>query len=131
VSFTYKKIRTDVGCSGSGSGNASGTTYTPAVPGDYSPVPNNVADALDQLAARPIGSYEVEKVTLDATDITNKQITLAQAPDVAAETRLIVIGGVEQEYGVDFTVSSTTLSWNAQGLDGVLEDGDRIIVVYS
>lgn len=77
------------------------------------------------------GSYNVDKVTLTGTEITNKSLTLGGAPSVAADTRLIVIEGIEQEYGADFTVSGSTLSWNGLGLDGLLEIGDKLIIVYN
>lgn len=41
-----------IGAFGTGNGSAPTTSYTPAVPGDWSPAPTTVAGALDQLAAR-------------------------------------------------------------------------------
>jgi len=38
--------------SGSGGGDATSVIYSPTVPGDWSPVPTEVAEALDQAAAR-------------------------------------------------------------------------------
>lgn len=40
------------GCGGGGAVDAANVTFTPAVSGDWSPVPTNVQDALDQEAAR-------------------------------------------------------------------------------
>lgn len=65
---------------------------------------------------------------LTTIDISNKQITLSRTPTTAEETRVIVVGGINQEYGVDFTVSGDVLSWNGLGLDGVLEAGDKLII---
>lgn len=87
-------------------------------------------DIID-VSSGSVGSYNVDKVTLNATDISNKQIVLNGTPTTDTDTRLIVIGGIEQEYSVDFSVSGATLSWNGLGLDGVLADGDRIIIVYN
>ena len=75
--------------------------------------------------------YKVEKFTLDGTDITNKYVTIAVAPTDATDTRLMIIGGVEQEYSVDFTVTGLQVGWNGLGLDGFLEVGDDLIVVYN
>lgn len=74
-------------------------------------------------------SYFPEPVKeLTVVDISNKQIALSKTPTTANKTRVIVIGGINQEYDVDFTVSGNILSWNGLGLDGVLEAGDKIIV---
>lgn len=76
-------------------------------------------------------AYRVEKFTLNAGDITAKSITLARTPVSASKTILIVIGGAEQDYGVDYTVSGAILDWDGLALDGILESGDKIIVLYS
>lgn len=76
-----------------------------------------------------------DKVTLVAGDITNKYIVLSEAPADKPQTQLTVIGGPEQEYSVDFEVTTDNadrrLSWNGLGLDGILIAGDRIIVNYN
>lgn len=77
------------------------------------------------------GSYNIDKFTLSGTDITNKSVTLSAAPTTASDTRLAVIEGIEQDYGVDFTVSGSTLDWNGLGLESLLVAGDKIIVVYN
>jgi hypothetical protein len=76
--------------------------------------------------------YKPEAVrTLSGGDITAKQITLLDTPTNANKTRLTVIDGPMQEYGVDFSVSGAILSWNGLGLDGVLEVGDRLVITYN
>lgn len=77
------------------------------------------------------GSYNVEKLTLNASDISNKQITLSATPTTASDTRLTVIEGIEQDYSIDFTVSGSTLSWNGLGLESILEDGDKLVIIYN
>lgn len=96
----------------------------------FNPVTGQL-DYIDETAPAGVGSYNIDKVTLNATDITNKQITLSGTPSTATDTRLVVIGGIEQDYGVDFSVSGTTLTWSSLGLDGVLANGDKIIVIYN
>jgi hypothetical protein len=78
-----------------------------------------------------ISEYKVEKFTLDAGNISSKSVTLSETPTDLVLTRLVPIGGVEQDYGDDFTVTGTTLSWASLGLDGVLASGDEIIVAYN
>lgn len=75
------------------------------------------------------------KVTLSAGDIINKFILLDEAPIDKTSTRLTVVGGVPQEYAVDFEVTNDDggrrLSWSTLGLDGVLESGDILIIEYN
>jgi hypothetical protein len=83
----------------------------------------------------PIGApiaiaYAVDLFTLSPTDITNKFVTLSSAPSPASKTILTVIGGPIQDYGTDFTVSGSTLSWSGLFLDGVLVSGDKLIVQF-
>lgn len=76
-------------------------------------------------------TYSVDTFTLSGTNITNKFVTLSATPTTTSDTVLNIIGGVVQDYGVDFTVSGTTLSWNGLWLDGVLEIGDKLIVQFN
>jgi hypothetical protein len=78
-----------------------------------------------------ISEYKVEKITLSPAQITAKAVTLAETPTSATLTRLVPIGGVEQDYGTDFTVTGTTLSWSSLALDGVLVSGDELIIAYN
>lgn len=75
--------------------------------------------------------YRVELFTLNGTDISNKFVTLATAPVTANLTQLTVIGGPLQDYGTDFTVSGTQLSWSGLFLDGVLVSGDKLVVTHN
>lgn len=77
------------------------------------------------------GSGSVDKVTLSGTDISNGFITLSGTPTTPADVILNVIGGLSQDYGVDFTVSGATLSWSGLALDGVLVSGDKLIVQFN
>jgi len=77
-----------------------------------------------------------ENFELNATDIANKYVDLSEAPGDITKTRLEVIGGIEQDFGTDFTVISDgselkRVSWNGLGLESLLSDGDEIIVSYS
>jgi hypothetical protein len=97
----------------------------------YNPISGNFDYINDAVSAGPSNEYKVDKITLTGADITNKTVTLDEIPTTLNETRLVVIGGIEQEYGADFVVSGTTLSWNGLGLDGLLSAGEKIVVIYN
>ena len=112
---------------GSGSGLTSDSDFNYDTGTDTLNVPNITLDGTD------LGQtlYKPEAViTLTGTDITNKNVTLTEAPTTPAKTR-VTVGGVEQTYGDDFTVSGTTLNWNGLGMDGLVETGDKLIITYN
>ena len=69
-------------------------------------------------------------VTLSASDVLAKSISLWFAPLVPGNVKLNPWGGPQQRYGADFTVAATTLSWASLGLDNVLEENDTIELSY-
>lgn len=78
-----------------------------------------------------LGVSEVTHIyTLLAGDITAEEITLPSTPGTPAQVRVMVIGGIEQENGVDFSVTGTTLSWSGLGYAALAEAGDKLIVSY-
>ena len=74
-------------------GDASDVPYTPATEGDWDPVPAQVAEALDELAARESGgggavdsvNGETGAVVLDAADVGAVAVDLVGAVDGVAE----------------------------------------------
>lgn len=69
--------------------------------------------------------------TLDATAISNKYVTLSNAPVIPANVKAVVDGEGSQIYSVDYTMStSVRLSWSGLALDGVLVAGDIVSVNY-
>jgi hypothetical protein len=78
----------------------------------------------------PSSAYYVNEFTLDATDISNKFVTLTATPANPSLAVLEVIGGPTQRYGSDFSISGSQLTWNSLFLDGVLEVGDQLIVQF-
>ena len=72
-------------------GDASDVPYTPATEGDWDPVPAQVAEALDELAAGGGGGAvdsvngETGVVVLDAADVGAVDVALVGAPDGVAE----------------------------------------------
>lgn len=96
----------------------------------FNPITGNL-DYINDSVSGTVREYKVDIITLDASDITAEQITLDEIPSIPSEVRLTVIGGIEQENGVDFSVTGNTLSWGTLGLDGILAIGDKLIITYS
>lgn len=82
----------------------------------------------------PIGSgvgANVETFVLDATDLSNKFITLLNEPLFPNSVTLVPDGGIPQRNGIDFEVIGDQISWNGKGLDGnFLELNDILIIQY-
>ena len=79
----------------------------------------------------------VEIVTLDATDISNKyNDDLTQVPKVATSVNIVPVGGIPQEYTVDFTIITDTsdikrINWDGLGLEALVESTDKLMVTYT
>lgn len=74
--------------------------------------------------------YDVEAYELTGTDISNKYVTLPNAPYETDKVRLVPIGGIEQYNSVDFEVTGSQVSWDSLGYESLAEAGDIILVVY-
>lgn len=84
----------------------------------------------------PVPGYQVDKYTLNNTDISNKAVILSKVPTNASKVNVDIPGGTLQVYSVDYTIDSAlsankTLDWNGLGLDGLLASGDILVVTYS
>jgi hypothetical protein len=75
--------------------------------------------------------FEVEYITLDATAIANKQITLSQTPLVPADVTWDIISGPAQVYSTDFTVTGNVLSWSGKPPQSFLAVGDSCRITYT
>lgn len=83
-------------------------------------------------SAPPVSAtFRVENIVLLSGNETSKSVTLSLAPTDNAYTVLLVKDAPNQYYGDDFTVSGSTLSWAGRGLDGILQAGDKITVIYN
>ena len=75
-----------------------------------------------------------EVFVLDGDDITNKYVELAQAPTTDDETTLLIAGAPPQTYTTDFVFGEAAeeayVKWAGLTLDGVLEAGDTLTVIY-
>jgi len=79
----------------------------------------------------------VEIVTLDATDISNAyNDDLTQVPGSATAVSVCPVGGIPQEYTVDFTIITdgsdiNRINWSGLGLAALLVNTDKLMVTYS
>lgn len=73
----------------------------------------------------------IDYYTVSSGNVTSKSVTLSQTPVSAAAVGLDIVGGTTQYYGVDYEVTGTTLSWNGLGLDGLIEENDKLRAIYS
>jgi len=79
----------------------------------------------------------VEILTIDATDVSNKYSDdLTQVPTEATVVNVVPVGGIAQEYTVDFTIITDgadikRLNWDTLGLESLLADTDKLIVTYT
>lgn len=71
-----------------------------------------------------------DRFTLTNTDITNRYVILSHTPTSALSTTLTVIGGISQDYTVDYVVIGNMLTWSGLGLDGLLSSGDELLAQY-
>ena len=80
--------------------------------------------------SHPRDQWVNEEFVLTASNITAKEVTLANMPlDINALT-FKIIGGIEQYEGIDFSITDSTVSWAGHALDGILAEGDQIRINY-
>lgn len=74
--------------------------------------------------------YEVAYITISPEQAVAKQIQLSTLPTRPERTLLDVVGAGAQMYSLDFNVVGDILSWSGGRLDGILDEGDEIRVVW-
>lgn len=92
-----------------------------------------------EAAANPHPQYilkinleKVEYRTITPTEITNKYLTLANLPLSAQDVKIdLKFGGGPLFYSEDFVVIGDQISWNGYDLENILEEGDKLRIVYS
>lgn len=72
----------------------------------------------------------VERIELQEQDIFNKFVKLGDTPIISQNVIVTPEGGITQIYGIDYSVSGDRLLWDGLGLEGVLEQGDILIIQY-
>lgn len=80
-------------------------------------------------------SVSVDSFTLSALNASNKYVVLSAVPSTASKTILLIKEAPSQFYGDDFVITADDggkrLSWNGLDLDGVLEETDKLTVLYT
>jgi hypothetical protein len=76
------------------------------------------------------GVWHVQHFTVDAAMLLTKKVVLSKTPIDPELAILAVRGGPSQFYADDYTVVGNEVRWNGLGLDGLLEVGDRLRVLY-
>lgn len=71
-----------------------------------------------------------EARTITAAEAIAKALTLAVTPTSPERTELQISGAPCQIYDLDFEVVGDELIWSGKGLDGLLEEGDEIRILY-
>ena len=73
-----------------------------------------------------------ETVTITAANLLTKTLTVSKNVQYPSRTKIFPQGGPAQMYAKDFTViSPATIAWGGMGLDGLLEEGDSLVIEYS
>jgi len=83
-----------------------------------------------EITATGVNTPRVEYRTITSGEALAKSLTLAFTPNLATNVMLDTIGGTAQIYGTDYTVSTNVLSWSGLGLDGFLDTGDNVRILY-
>ena len=144
VCTVFAPVQNSVQIAGSGFGSTGGLDTIVTDSGTIGPVSNLTItssnnsvqvstiypNSVDLKVSLPALTVVIDKFTLSSSDIISKSITLSQAPIVPSEV-LLSVGGVDQEVGIDFSISGTLISWSGMGLDGILSIGDIVTVTYN
>ena len=80
-------------------------------------------DALSQ-------EWKSEAITLTEAHVLEKKFALSFIPKAPESVRFVPDGGPEQRLGVDYQVLNSEIIWDGLTLDGFLEVGETIRVVY-
>jgi hypothetical protein len=91
---------------------------------------NSMKDAILELQTAVGNTQKKEKIVVTADMLVQKYLELQHTPTTEASIELTPAGGPMQIIGLDYLVSGNILSWDNMGLDGVLEAGDMIVILY-
>lgn len=89
---------------------------------------------ISSLVAKLAGYGAEETIILTNEDIDNKYVTLSRQASVSLLGAVCVnlYKGPELAIGIDFSMSTdgTKIQWNGLTLDGVITEGDKLLVFY-
>ena len=73
-----------------------------------------------------------ETVTITKANLITKTLTVSKSIQYPSKAKIFPQGGPAQIYSKDFTVlSPATIVWGGMGLDGLLDEGDELVIEYS
>lgn len=73
-----------------------------------------------------------ETIAITSLNLTTKTLTLSKTVQNPSRTKIFPEGGPPQIYATDFTVvSPNIITWGNMGLDGLIEEGDILVIEYS
>jgi hypothetical protein len=117
------------------SGVSPGSVDLGMFPGSTIPDDSTIKEALEALETAvesgSAASEEVEYRTITSGEATAKTLTLSETPSDPTKVKVFAVGGPVQIYGVDFSVVGDALTWNGLGLDGILDAGDVLVIIYN
>lgn len=97
-------------------------------------MPGAVADPVTGDITFPAGATgSRETFTLDATDIANKFVLVSADITTDESTQMNVSSLPTLFYGTEFEVDAVNkkkVKWDSLSLDGVLQDGDQLEIIY-
>lgn len=77
-------------------------------------------------------SSYTETIVITNLNLLTKTLVLSKIVQNPSRTKIFPEGGPTQMYSADFTVvSPNIISWGSMGLDGLLEEGDILVIEYS
>lgn len=109
--------------------SASGIYYDNSISGLLS---TNIQDAIDELATVSGVPYKVYETTLTPTDISSKCVTVDNIITNADRVILYIRNAPNQQVDQDYYVNAgiNSVCWDGKDLDGVLESGDFVTILY-
>lgn len=75
-------------------------------------------------------NYVVEVRIITAGEESAKQLVLTEVPTDPEKVTLDLIGGTSQQKNLDFDVLGSILTWNGFALETVIEEGDKLRIIY-
>ena len=74
--------------------------------------------------------YFTDYVCISSEDVENKYVPLTYLFDSTTEVAVNVVGGTSQKLDADFYISDNKIKWDGRTLDGEINPGDILRVIY-
>lgn len=92
---------------------------------------NSIKDSVLQLEQDIGNAAKQEVITITADMVADKFLMLQDTPSSTSSVQIFPQGGPMQIQGIDYSVIDNLIVWNFLGLDGFLEEGDKLIIYYN